>query len=160
MTSVRVTDAEGNSTSTFPIGADVFLEMTFQPHPEVDLSTPAMGIVINNHLEVPITTVNMRMTGDVPQVGPHPAGTIICKLRGLKLTPGRYTVDFWLGDAYLDHDMIKSGVNFDIESTDYYGTGTPPFGHLGPMVVDADWGINLDGQIQRNKHSDKRTVSV
>jgi hypothetical protein len=59
----------------------------------------------------------------------------------LPLTPGNYTVDFYLGDPHVDYDMVKAAANIRVESTDYYGSGHPPSDIWGSTLLDAHWTI-------------------
>ena len=144
ITSVRVLDRSLQPRSSFAIGESVTLELQYRKIPGVDLHTPAMGIVINNHMDVPVASINMRMTGSVRKLQTESGATIQCVLERLPLTPGKYTVDFYLGDPHVDHDILKAAVNIRVEATDYYGSGHPPFESLGHFVLDAEWSVVED----------------
>jgi hypothetical protein len=47
----------------------------------------------------------------------------------------------WLGDGPVDVDCLLGYLTFEVEDSDYYRTGKPPFGHLGVIFYDADWEI-------------------
>jgi len=82
----------------------------------------------------------MRMTGSL-EVRQLVAGSIICDLAEMRLAPGNYSVDLWLGDGNVDIDMVEACLSFEIESTDFYGSGVPPFSHLGATVLTPKWTV-------------------
>jgi lipopolysaccharide transport system ATP-binding protein len=140
ITSVRVLDRYNQPRNTFSIGDPLILELEYRNIPGIDLSSPAMGIVINNKFNTPVATINMRMTGSVRRLQSESGATIQCVLQRLQLTPGNYTVDFHLGDSHIDYDILKAAAIIRVESTDYYGSGYPP-SDIGDLVLDAEWSV-------------------
>lgn len=133
-------NAEGKPCSTFAIGDSIHIEVGFRMPAESALRAPCLGIVIKNSVHAPVAAVNMRMTGSVI-VHPMTEGVIGCSLDQPPLAPGRYTIDVWLGDNAEDLDHVQDCIAFDVEATDYYGSGIPPFTHLGNLVLHPTWAI-------------------
>jgi hypothetical protein len=42
----------------------------------------------------------------------------------------------------VDVDMVEGSLTFDVESTDFYGSGVPPFSHLGATVLSPKWTVS------------------
>lgn len=140
----KVTSINDEIRDAFGIGDSIRIHVAFITPATAPLASPVLGVVVKNNLGVPVAAVNMRMTGDV-RPSRIANGTIICELDAVPLAPGRYTVDAWLGDGPIDVDAIECAAAFEIEATDYYGSGVPPFGHLGHLVLKPTWAV-LEGK--------------
>ena len=117
--------------------------MTFSMPAGFPLKQPVMGVVITNSLEMPVAAVNTRMTGHV-ETRTMQQGEITCFLKDVMLTPGIYSLDAWLADGPQDIDVVERCSRFEVEATDFYRSGVPPFSHFGPIVLNATWQFNSD----------------
>lgn len=138
VTEAGLTNADGQPANTFAIGDSMTVSVGFSMPAGSRLRAPCLGVVIKNSLHAPVAAVNMRMTGSVT-VLPMSSGVISCELEHPPLAPGRYTIDVWLGDSTEDLDHVQDCVVFDVEATDYYGSGVPPFDNLGNLVLRPKW---------------------
>ncbi len=145
ITAVRIHGVKFNNQTQFAIGEAVKIEVDYRSHDGSEIRKPVLGIVLCNALEVPVGAVNMRMTGSVRQVEHLDRGRITCALPAPNLAPGQYVVEVWLGDGMIELDMLRGCASFTVESSDYYGTGIPPFAHFGSMVLNAQWDLSQEG---------------
>lgn len=129
----------GTATESFGIGDLLRIKVNFKSSATAPVSVPCLGIVISNSNSA-VAAVNMRMTGSL-EVRQLVAGSIICDLAEMRLAPGNYSIDLWLGDGNVDIDMVEACLSFEIESTDFYGSGVPPFSHLGATVLTPKWTV-------------------
>ena len=124
----------------FAVDGTLCLKLSFAAGSTGLLKAPCLGIVLKNSSYAPVAAVNMRMTGDV-QVLPMSEGAITCTIPHLYLAPGRYTIDAWLGDGLVDVDMVEDCAAFEVATSDVYGSGIPPFSHLGNYVLQPTWRV-------------------
>jgi lipopolysaccharide transport system ATP-binding protein len=133
--------ATGTPAMSFGIGDPMRINVEFATADGTPVATPCLGVVINNGLGVAVAAFNMRMTGSLATRHVS-SGLICCELDDLRLVPGNYTIDLWLGDGMTDIDMVQGALSFDVEPTDFYGSGVPPFAHIGVMVVRPKWRVS------------------
>jgi lipopolysaccharide transport system ATP-binding protein len=143
VTEAALSNADGQPVNTFAIGDSITISVGFSMPAGSTLRAPCLGVVIKNSLHTPVAAVNMRMTGSVT-VLPMSSGVISCELERTPLAPGRYTIDVWLGDNTEDLDHVQDCAAFDVEATDYYGSGVPPFHNLGNLVLRPKWSTRTD----------------
>ncbi|NES18039.1 MAG: ABC transporter ATP-binding protein [Symploca sp. SIO3E6] len=141
ITSVRVLDSDNRENSSFPLGADITFEMTFNSGNYPKLKTPVMGVVIHHELFGTLTGVNTRMTGFETNGKYYNSATMLCRVKHIPLLQGNYTVDIWLGDGAIDIDTLTGYLSFRIEGTDIYGTGRTPFSNMGVIFLEPKWQI-------------------
>jgi lipopolysaccharide transport system ATP-binding protein len=141
MTRVRLLGRDGGMQASFNAGEDIAIEVSFSPHANVSLRRVMMGVIVNSSMGAPVGAINMRMSGQTAAIEPDVPGTVVCKLIRPRLAPGRYSLDIYFGDGASDFDVLKGVIGFTVENTDFYGTGVAAFAHLGPMLLEADWGV-------------------
>lgn len=139
ITSARLLDSTGQEQTTFSLGSDITLELTFDTQDEPDLKAPVMGVIINHTTLGVAGGVNTRMTDFRADGGPYATATMRCQLKRLPLLQGQYTIDLWLGDGSVDLDSLTGYLSLHIEDTDVYGTGRTPFAHMGMVYLDPHW---------------------
>jgi lipopolysaccharide transport system ATP-binding protein len=67
-------------------------------------------------------------------------GVASCLIQKLPLSPGVYTINVAIGtndDPFRDH--IPNAYQFEVMSSDYYGTGKIPESNHGVVFIDASW---------------------
>jgi lipopolysaccharide transport system ATP-binding protein len=141
ITSARVLDSKRREQTSFPLGSDINLEMTFDAKNITKITDPVMGVVINHAVFGTIGGVNTRMTGFETNGSSYNSATMCCTLKKPPFLQGEYTVDIWLGDGPIDVDTLTGYLSFRIEETDIYGTGRTPFTNLGVIFLKPDWQI-------------------
>ena len=149
--SATVRNSAGQEQSTFPMGSDIRIDMTFEADAIGPLSEPVMGVVLSHSTMGYVAGVNTRMTAFEPARGSYERGTLSCTLKRPPFLPGTYSVDLWLGDGHADVDCLLGFVTFDLETADVYGTGRPPQLKLGLIYLDADWNFDASGAPDRNR---------
>lgn len=136
--SAQVLNMDGRPQQTFPLGAGLAIELSYQTPDAPRIKNPVMGIVIRHATFGTVCGVNMRMTGFNPETN-RSSGTIRCELPRLALLQGSYSIDLWLGDGPTDVDMLSDCLRFTIEDSDIYGTGQVPFTNLGVIYLEPQW---------------------
>lgn len=139
--SARILDANGEEQACFLLNSDITVEITFDTQRINRLKTPVVGVVINHATFGVAGGVNTRMTGFWIDGSLYTSATVRCILKQLSLLQGEYTVDVWLGDGAVDVDTLTGYLSFRVEESDLYGTGCPPFAHMGVIFLEPVWQI-------------------
>src|SRR5262249_36214578 len=134
----------GQECSTFSMGSDITIEMTFNVQDDTPIRKPIMGVVLNHLVRGTVGGVNMRMTGFQIDVTDYTFARMRCTLLHVPMLQGEYNLDIWLGDGETDVDVLTGYVNFTIEETDIYKTGKPPFNHMGAIYFEPSWEFSKD----------------
>ena len=150
----RLINGRGARPASYAVGQPIRIGVSYQLNPELGMRRLNLGLVIKTRRGISVGTINMKMTGDVADVPIDGAGEIICTLEAPPLTPGTYSVDLWLGDGLMDSDMIEGALRFNVEPSDFYGTGVSPVPEHGPMVLQASWTLSSDIHAMR-EHIDQ-----
>ncbi|MFQ5463218.1 MAG: ABC transporter ATP-binding protein [Phycisphaerae bacterium] len=143
---VRTLTGNGDPSHDFSMGATIVFEMAFSCKKRESLRAPVMGVVLNHPTQGIIAGVNTRMT-EFNASGPCNSGRILARLHNLRLLPGRYSADIWLGDGLDDIDTLTGIAQFTVHSADVYGTGKSPISHMGLVYIDADWHFDVTGPL-------------
>jgi len=137
--SARILDKNGKVVNSFPIGADIIIELFFNVDTYPKLKVPVMGVVINHSTFGAVTAVNTRMTGHFSYESSCSSGFIRCTIEQTPFVQGLYYVDVWLGDDKMDLDTLTGYLFFNIEATDIYKSGRIPFSDLGVIYLKPSW---------------------
>lgn len=127
----------GTINSRLKMGDSLAVEVKFsEVTPPV---FPVLGVVIKSSKGQSIMGVNNRFINGSTYNCKSSSGSIVCDLGDVRLVPGIYKIDLYFGDEYRDIDIVTDAIDFEIESTDFYGTGkTAPSG-AGPVRGFAVW---------------------
>ncbi len=137
--SARILDIKDKEINSFPIGADIIIEIVFNVNTYPTLKVPVMGVVINHSTFGAVTAVNTRMTGHFSSESSCSSGIIRCIIEKTPFVQGLYYVDVWLGDDHMDLDTLTGYLSFNIEPTDIYKSGRIPFSNLGVIYLKPSW---------------------
>ena len=97
-----------------------------------------VSIGIEGPLGEPIFLCSNRFTGEAVALR-SPQGEIRCKLPGLQLLPGRYSMNVHVEVGGVLADWVRSSTFFDVYEDDVFGSGKlPPTTH-GRVVVAQAW---------------------
>lgn len=124
ISSVELMDVDGTPRDSFMTGEPIRFRISFQlTHPNAGME---VGLVLTTDDGRNIVAPNSRQQhGKVNGV----VGTnwVECRFEGPPLTAKRYLVRVDLGD-YQEHffDSIENAVSFEVNGTDYFGTGRWP----------------------------------
>lgn len=139
ITALRILDSQEREQKSFPLDADITIEMTFKTQDVTRLKTPVMGIVVNHITCGTVGAVNSRWTGFEIDQEFGISATMRCAIRNAPFLQGEYSIDVWLGDGSADLDTVTGYLKFQVEETDVYGTGHPPLSHLGVIFLKPQW---------------------
>lgn len=137
--SARVLDTDENEVNSFPLGSNITFELSFETPTDQPLKAPVMGVVINHAIFGTVGGVNTRMSGFWTQPDMYTSATLRCTLPKVFLLQGDYTVNLWLGDGSVDIDGLANYLSFQIEESDIYNSGQPPFGNMGVVFFEPQW---------------------
>ncbi|MGH8603855.1 MAG: ABC transporter ATP-binding protein [Gammaproteobacteria bacterium] len=115
--------------------------LTFRLHYRANkvLRDLVVGITFHNEYGTLIAASNNWATGDdIPVVNPG-AGFADFEIDCLYLLPGRYYLSLWLGKWSNQHDVLKNCISFDVEPSDYYGSGRGIDSSFGLMFFPSRW---------------------
>lgn len=98
-----------------------------------------IGINIHNEYGTLVAASNNWATGDdIPLVEPG-EGFADFEIDCLYLLPGRYYLSLWLGKWNNLHDVLKNCISFDVEPSDYYGSGRGIDAGFGVVFFPSRW---------------------
>lgn len=135
--SVTLRHPSGEPSSVFRSGEPIVLELHLVA--EEPLSAPEITLGINNILGTRVFTVKPRWQ---KQSLPGFAGeaTVRCTLHEPKLLPGQYSMKVVLDEGYGTVDVVDDAPSFEIETSDYWGSGQLPAPIAqGVVLQDASW---------------------
>jgi ABC-2 type transport system ATP-binding protein len=98
-----------------------------------------VGINIHNEYGTLIAASNNWATGDDIPIAEPGDGIADFEIDCLYLLPGRYYLSLWLGKWNNLHDVLKNCISFDVEPSDYYGSGRGIDAGFGLMFFPSRW---------------------
>jgi hypothetical protein len=98
-----------------------------------------VGVNIHNEYGALIAASNNWATGDDIPLAEPGDGYADFEIDRLFLLPGRYYLSLWLGKWSNLHDVLKNCIAFDVEPSDYYGSGRGIDGSFGMMFFPSRW---------------------
>lgn len=110
-----------------------------------------VGINIHNEYGTLIAASNNWATGDDIPIAEPGDGFADFEIDCLYLLPGRYYLSLWLGKWSNPLDVLKNCIAFDIEPSDYYGSG---------RGIDAGFGLMFFPSRWRSRTPQERALSV
>jgi lipopolysaccharide transport system ATP-binding protein len=124
------------------MGDDVEVTVTFDaPRPLADIT---FGVVVKNHLQVPVFGVNTLANPCPRPARPVRRGAITCRLDRLPLMPGPYFIDLYFGSGGVNFDVVLDAIQFEVHPRDVFGTGKLPPAFAGSIFWPATWHITAD----------------
>ncbi len=94
---------------------------------------PVLGLALKTVQGVPVFAVSDRFSMQLNVDRPISSGTIACEVEKLKLMPGQYNIDVYLGDPAGDLDIVFDAISFEVLPADLLGSGRLPPSASGPM---------------------------
>ncbi len=127
----------GEVTDVFPCGEPFSISIEVAPRSPITGAT--CGIGADDVYGQRIFSVTMPLEGvSIPLVD-QPT-TVTCRLPGLALAPGAYSLSISFGDYHRPlEDALPNAVSLTISATDFFSTGRIPSSALGKILVRADW---------------------
>jgi lipopolysaccharide transport system ATP-binding protein len=102
---------------------------------------PLLGVIVETAYGAPVFCVSARFSDDLVDCVPMSQGRIICSIDDLRLMPGSYTIDLYLGDSVDDFDAVFDAISFEIVAADLDGSGRLAPSSMGPMFCTARWSV-------------------
>jgi lipopolysaccharide transport system ATP-binding protein len=115
--------------------------MTFRLHYRAykPLRDLVVGINIHSEYGTLVAASNNWATGDdIASVEPGD-GIADFEVDCLYLLPGRYFLSLWLGKSNNLYDVLKNCVSFDVEPSNFYGSGRGIESRFGLMFFPSRW---------------------
>jgi lipopolysaccharide transport system ATP-binding protein len=136
LTGGRVLNEFGETTEQLVAGRPAAFEFTYENL--VGMSRSRMGITIYNHLGIPVTNFDMRLTNAaINDLGAE--GKVVCRIPNLPFPIGQYrvVVAAFIGEQL--SDKIPNALVFDVASSAFFKSSrTPPLKHCACMV-EHEW---------------------
>lgn len=139
MQSGKLMNAEGQVTTHVPIGDSLTISVTYKS--KNTSFRPVLGAVVKNSTGLSLFGTDNRIQAKFLPPHPCPNGTIALTFESLPLTPGKYSIDLYLGNETHSLDCIESAFRFDVTSNNYMGSGKLPPSMCGPFLIRGEWSI-------------------
>jgi hypothetical protein len=98
---------------------------------------PLLGVAVKTIYGAPVFCVSDRYCEHLADSAPWRSGRVICTIDDLRLMPGTYSIDLYLGEAAEDFDIVFEAISFEVVAADLNGTGRLPHSSLGPIFCSA-----------------------
>ena len=135
-------DAQGSRLASVSSGMDISLVLEYENYAGERLNNIDVGISFSSNQSQLLSVLFSSYSGDLFRVERR-RGAFRCRLARLPLSPGRYSVAARLLVGGEEADWPNDGVGYlDVESGDFYGTGSAGFGSSVPFMLDAEWEMN------------------
>jgi len=127
----------GETVNYIRSGDKLTIRMYFVAHKR--LRDLVVGINFHSEYGTLLAASNNWSTGnDIPVADPG-EGYADFQIGCLYLLPGRYYLSLWLGKSSNLHDVLKNCIAFDVEPSDYYGSGRGIESRFGLMFFPSRW---------------------
>ena len=134
---IEFLNGAGEITNFIRSGDRLTLRLHYRAHRT--LRDLVVGINIHNEYGTLVAASNNWATGDDIPVAEAGEGYADFQIDCLYLLPGRYFLSLWLGKWSNLHDVLKNCIHFDVEPSDYYGSGRGIDGSFGLMFFPSRW---------------------
>lgn len=126
----------GETVNYVRSGDRLSIRMHFRAHKR--LRDLVVGINVHSEYGTLLAASNNWATGDdIPLVEPGEAYSDF-EIDCLYLLPGRYYLSLWLGWK-IYYDVLKNCISFDVEPSNYYGSGRGIESRFGLMFFPSRW---------------------
>jgi lipopolysaccharide transport system ATP-binding protein len=140
MVEVILESGEEPLSGELHMGGPLTIRVDFES-PERPLKPPVLGVVIKTSVGTPVLGINNRILPAPPPAAGLKQGSIVCHFDSIPLMPGRYLLDLYLGDNYVDLDIVQDAISFQVCAADVFGTGQIPPSAAGPVCWPAAFTI-------------------
>ncbi len=136
-TNVEFINGEGEITNFIRSGDKIAIRLHYRANRV--LRDVVIGVNIHNEYGTLIAASNNWATGnDIPLVE-EGDGYADFEIDQLYLLPGRYYLSLWLGKWNDPMDVLKSCISFDVETSDYFGSGRGIDSSFGIVFFPSRW---------------------
>ena len=137
----HIEDDAGNQIAAARSGMDVVLVFRFETRGNEPPKKVDVGFSIHSSHDQTLLVLYGSYAGQVFSSVPR-AGTFRCLVPRLPLSAGRYRVGARVLEGQEEADWPWNGVGYlDVETGDFYGTGSRGFGADAPFLVNGKWEV-------------------
>jgi lipopolysaccharide transport system ATP-binding protein len=134
VTAVRFEDADGGGA--VHVGGRVRMTVTYEA--DAPLNRPRFIANVRDLTQACVYAFDSDAVGGLGETIPA-RGRVTCVTDSLRLTPGRCVVDLELWKSGSIADELPHAGHFDVESSDFYGTGIMPEREWALCVIPQRW---------------------
>jgi lipopolysaccharide transport system ATP-binding protein len=145
-TGLEFLEADGTRKEVVRSGDELRVRMRYVVHERVE--HPHFGLRIHSDMGTLLTDVSTWATGlEIPHLEPG-EGTVEVRIDMLNLMPTRYYLSLWIeSTGKLFYDQLDYCGTFDVEPSDFYGTGRGIDSHFGLIFLPASWSIDHEAAL-------------
>jgi lipopolysaccharide transport system ATP-binding protein len=136
-TYIEFLNANGETINFIRSGDRVTVRLHYRAFNE--LRDLVVGINVHSEYGTLVAASNNWATGDDFGDIKEGDGYAEFEIDCLYLLPGRYYLSLWLGKWSNQHDVLKNCISFDVEPSDYYGSGRGIDAAFGLMFFPSRW---------------------
>ena len=145
LTSFHVEDVDGQILPAVQSGMNVVFAFGFESRDGKPVRNIDIGFSIHSRLDQALFVVYCSYVGQTFDVVPA-AGFLKCQISRLPLVNGSYGVGARIVVGAEEADWPWNGVgHLQVETGDYYGTGSKGFDGGAPFLVDGVWTLSTSG---------------
>lgn len=135
----------GQSTCSFQYGDDMEVRVECEFPEALDGVTASLGIAVTDPVMRIVLGMGTREQGKSPKVR-NGRWVFRCRMPGLPLMPGRYSLNLYLGDGNREFEVIEQAIAFDVTWRAVEGVMRPPV--AGCVFVPFQWQVEADKDLQ------------
>jgi lipopolysaccharide transport system ATP-binding protein len=136
-THIEFMNGADETTNYIRSGDKLTLRLHYRAHKI--LRDLVIGVNLHNEYGTLIAASNNWATGDDIPLVEAGDGFADFEIDCLYLLPGRYFLSLWLGKWNNQQDVLKNCIHFDVEPSDYYGSGRGIDSSFGLMFFPSRW---------------------
>ena len=148
MQSGKLLNSQGSVVTGISIGDPLTISVTYQS--ERASFRPVLGVIVKNSLGVALFGTDNRTQAKYLPTQPCTKGTVKLTFDSLPLYPGIYTIDLFMGDEIRSLDCIESAMTFEVNSSNYMGSGRLPSSACGSFLIKGSWSLQEHNENQTN----------
>lgn len=116
---IKIANIKYNNSITYNSGIKIQVEFDHN----IIITNICLGIKIKDHNGASIIAINNKHYLNQPIVAEGvKKGTIVITINELKLFPGKYFLDLFLGDSISDIEIVENAISFEISESDINNT--------------------------------------
>jgi lipopolysaccharide transport system ATP-binding protein len=136
VTGIRIEDADGGGA--VQVGSRARMTVTYEA--DAPLNRPRFIANVRDLTQACVYALDSDAVGGLGETLPA-RGSVTCVTDPLRLTPGRCVVDMELWKSGSIADELLHAATFDVESSDFYGSGIMPEREWALCVIPQRWEV-------------------
>ena len=139
VTNFYIEDTKGATLLSALSGNDIVLVFKYEKRSENKIDKVSLGFSIHNSFGDLLTLLYSDFNNTYFDIQ-ESDGTIKCKISNLFFSAGRYTVGLRIISRGIEIDYPQQKIGyFDVENSNYYGTGDNKHSGIGPILIKGQW---------------------